>query len=77
VPTFTITPSGPFDLRAAAGFGFGPRAGAETPAEARMRHFYGPDRASTEIAEAWRPYRTWGSVLLHSAGRRAGIEPER
>jgi len=36
VPTFTITPSGQFDLRAAAGFGFGPRAGAETPAEARM-----------------------------------------
>jgi len=36
VGAFTITPSGPFDLAAAAGFGFGPRAGAQTPAEPRM-----------------------------------------
>ena len=50
---------------------------AEPRTLAAARHFYGPDRAFTEIAEAWRPYRTWGSVLLHSAGRRAGIEPER
>ncbi len=34
--SFTITPSGAFDLAAAAGFGFGPSVGAATPAEPRM-----------------------------------------
>lgn len=41
---------------------------------AAARHFYGPDRPFEEIAEAWRPYRTWASVLLHAAGRRAGVD---
>jgi DNA-3-methyladenine glycosylase II len=36
--------------------------------EARLQeeiaHRYGPDRPVTEVAEAWRPFRTWASVHL-------------
>jgi DNA-3-methyladenine glycosylase II len=40
-----------------------------------VRHFYGlaelpDDEAWLEIAEAWRPYRMWATVLLHLAWRR-------
>jgi DNA-3-methyladenine glycosylase II len=40
-----------------------------------VRHFYGlaelpDDDAWLEIAEAWRPYRMWATVLLHLAWRR-------
>jgi DNA-3-methyladenine glycosylase II len=47
---------------------------------AGMGHFYGLGRPATpeELeakAEDWRPYRTWASVLLHAAGRRAGLRP--
>ena len=34
--TFTLAPTGPFDLATAAGFGFGPTEGAERPSERRM-----------------------------------------
>ncbi len=37
-------------------------------------HVYGddelPDEAWLSIAEAWRPYRMWGTVLIHLAWRR-------
>jgi DNA-3-methyladenine glycosylase II len=43
-------------------------------------HFKGLGRPATpeelaEMAEAWRPFRTWASVLVHAAGRRAGLRP--
>ena len=46
-----------------------------------VRHYYGlahpatPDELAT-IAEAWRPFRTWGAVLLRVAGDRDGIASE-
>jgi DNA-3-methyladenine glycosylase II len=48
---------------------------------AYVAHFYGlPEPAQgaelERIAEAWRPFRTWTSVLIRVAGDRAGI-PER
>ncbi|MGI8624668.1 MAG: DNA-3-methyladenine glycosylase family protein [Solirubrobacteraceae bacterium] len=42
---------------------------------AAIRHFYGPDADAAPVTDGWRPYRTWASVLLHYAGRRAGVEP--
>ena len=46
---------------------------------AAVRHFYDlaaePDDAEWgSIAEAWRPYRMWATVLLHMAWRREGPE---
>ena len=44
-----------------------------------VAHFYGtgPEPASRaeveRIAEGWRPYRTWGTVLLRAAGDRLGL----
>ena len=43
-----------------------------------ISHFYGlattadRDQIST-LAEAWRPFRTWASVLIRVAGDRAGV----
>jgi DNA-3-methyladenine glycosylase II len=42
--------------------------------KAAVRRFYGTDDVRS-VSEGWRPFRTWGSVLVHSAGRRAGITP--
>jgi DNA-3-methyladenine glycosylase II len=47
---------------------------------AAIEHFYGLDAPPSDqdllqIAEPWRPFRTWAGVLLHSAGRRAGLRP--
>jgi len=44
-----------------------------------VRHFYGladapDDEAWLAIAEAWRPYRMWATVLLHMAWRRVAPE---
>ena len=43
-----------------------------------LRHYYGlpaaPGGAAMErIAEAWRPFRTWASVLFRVAGDRDGL----
>jgi DNA-3-methyladenine glycosylase II len=43
-----------------------------------LRHYYGlastPDAVDVErIAEPWRPFRTWASVLFRAAGDRAGL----
>jgi DNA-3-methyladenine glycosylase II len=43
-----------------------------------LQHFYGlasaPDPETiTRIAEPWRPFRTWASVLVRVAGERAGL----
>jgi DNA-3-methyladenine glycosylase II len=43
-----------------------------------LQHFYGltsaPDAETiTRIAEPWRPFRTWASVLVRVAGERAGL----
>jgi DNA-3-methyladenine glycosylase II len=51
---------------------------AEPHLTAYVAHFYGlPHPVSTgeleRIAEAWRPFRTWTSVLIRVAGDRAGI----
>jgi DNA-3-methyladenine glycosylase II len=51
---------------------------AEPHVPAYVAHFYGlPHPASTaeleRIAEAWRPFRTWASVLIRVAGDRVGI----
>jgi DNA-3-methyladenine glycosylase II len=45
---------------------------------ASTAHLYGlphpPDRAAfAELAEPWRPFRTWATVLLRVAGDRAGV----
>jgi DNA-3-methyladenine glycosylase II len=45
---------------------------------AYVAHFYGLPRPATRgelerIADAWRPFRTWTSVLIRVAGDRAGI----
>jgi len=45
-------------------------------------HFYGLRGPATaaqlrEIAQAWKPYRTWGVVLLRVAGDRAGLPFEK
>jgi DNA-3-methyladenine glycosylase II len=45
---------------------------------AYLRHYYGlaevPDAEMiTRIAEPWRPFRTWASVLFRVAGERAGL----
>jgi DNA-3-methyladenine glycosylase II len=52
-----------------------------------VRHFYGlpevPDAPALQrIAEPWRPFRTWATVLIRVAGDRAGLpwqpgQPER
>jgi DNA-3-methyladenine glycosylase II len=47
-----------------------------------LRHFYGlpsvPDAdTSTRIAERWRPFRTWASVLFRLAGDREGLPADR
>ena len=49
---------------------------------AAVGHFYDGDGPASEarlaeVTQAWRPLRTWGSVLLHAAGRRAGLRPPR
>ena len=41
---------------------------------AAIERFYGTDDVRS-VNERWRPFRTWGSVLVHSAGRLAGIRP--
>jgi DNA-3-methyladenine glycosylase II len=43
-----------------------------------LRHYYGLDHVPgpaevTQIAEPWRPFRTWASVLFRLAGERAGL----
>jgi DNA-3-methyladenine glycosylase II len=55
---------------------------AEPHLPAYVAHFYGlPRPAGTDelerIAERWRPFRTWASVLLRVAGDRAGIAEPR
>jgi DNA-3-methyladenine glycosylase II len=49
---------------------------------AYVAHFYGLPRAADtaeleRIAEAWRPFRTWTSVLIRVAGDSAGIARDR
>ncbi len=46
--------------------------------QAAVGRFYGLDGPATaaqleKLAEAWRPFRTWATVLLHAAGQEAGI----
>jgi len=55
---------------------------AEVRTLAAVQHFYGLDEPPSderlvELAEPWRPFRTWASVLLRSAGGRAGLRPAR
>jgi len=44
-----------------------------------VAHFYGtgPEPATPDelakVAESWRPFRTWGAVLIRAAGDRAGL----
>lgn len=43
-----------------------------------MRHYYGLDHTPDDdearrIAQAWRPFRTWGAALLRAAGDRSGL----
>jgi len=50
----------------------------EPRVRAAVGHWYGLGGAATqaqleEIAEGWRPFRTWASVLLRSAADRAGV----
>jgi len=33
---------------------------------AELLELYGPDRSPAEIAEAWRPFRSWASVHLRA-----------
>jgi DNA-3-methyladenine glycosylase II len=42
--------------------------------KAAVAHFYGTDDVRS-VGERWLPFRTWGSVLVHSAGRRLGLKP--
>jgi hypothetical protein len=60
--TFAIASRGPFSLAAAASFGFGPTTGVPPVSEEFLI-----------LAEPWRPFRTWGAVLLQLAARRAGV----
>jgi DNA-3-methyladenine glycosylase II len=55
---------------------------AEPHLPAYVAHFYGLDQPASpgeleRIADAWRPFRTWTSVLIRVAGDRAGITEER
>ena len=59
--------------------GFVDALNANDPTALRcLAHFYGlqhdpsPDEYRG-IAEAWRPFRSWGAVLLRQAGYREGI----
>jgi len=50
----------------------------EQTARAYVGHLYGLDGAPSparlrEIAEPWRPYRTWATVLVRYAGNAAGL----
>jgi DNA-3-methyladenine glycosylase II len=50
----------------------------EPTVRAYVGHFYGLGEAASaeklgEIAEAWRPYRTWATVLIRYAGDREGL----
>ncbi len=49
---------------------------------AYVAHFYGLPKPAArvelqQIAEAWKPYRTWTSVLIRVAGDRAGVAVDR
>jgi hypothetical protein len=57
----TLEPRGPFSLCAAAEFGFGPNQGRPPAFDGAMFN---------ERALAWRPFRTWATVLVRMAGDR-------
>lgn len=62
----------------ASGFADAPLLVAEPRVLGHFARFYGLDEAPslerfTEIAEAWRPFRTWVTVLLRLAGDRAAV----
>jgi DNA-3-methyladenine glycosylase II len=55
---------------------------AEPHLPAYVAHFYGLPRAASaaeleRIAEGWRPFRTWASVLIRVAGDLTGLRVER
>ncbi len=80
-----ITPRGPFSLQAAAEFGFGPNSDRTLRYDGVMRLgrcWRMPPTSTdspapltleglTELAEPWRPFRTWVTVLLRLAGDRS------
>ena len=41
--------------------------GNERRIEAIVRERYGADARTEEVAEAWRPYRSWVSLLLRAS----------
>ncbi|MEA2296620.1 MAG: hypothetical protein QOE86_4259 [Solirubrobacteraceae bacterium] len=41
--------------------------------KAATERYYGTDDVRAVGDERWRPFRTWASVLVHAAGRRAGL----
>jgi hypothetical protein len=79
--TIELAPKGPFDLRLLAGFGFGPTTETSEPTEPVMRLAFCLDdlhghagallrQDDDGIAESWRPFRSWATVLLRYAGER-------
>jgi len=78
---FSIAPLGPYSLRESVEFGFGQRHAETFDGSMRMTFcvdgdgYYGLGHDATpdefrDIAENWRPFRTWATVLLRAAGKR-------